>query len=175
MAASRRRLGITDLKCEIAAREAMQAAIRISLLTFACANECAAGARKRPNITFNNRTAPFRFRFSAVELLIAPRTRRELRGPGTSAARLAPLPFFFFLFLFFYSICASVSLSVVLRGVFESFAFLYLGLSLLAVVVLDCLRSWRLPCRKTPAAGFPGRLLCCVSALTVLQHLRCPV
>jgi len=37
--------------------------------------------------------------------------------------------YFFFSFFFFYSICASVSLLVVLRGVFESFAFLYPGLS----------------------------------------------
>jgi hypothetical protein len=59
---------------------------------------------------------------------------------------------------------------VVLRGVVESFVFLYLGLLLLVVFVLDSLWSWRLPCRKIPAAGFPGRLLCCVSALIVSAY-----
>jgi len=29
---------------------------------------------------------------------------------------------------------------------------------MLVVVVLDGLCSWRLPCRKTPAAGFPRKL-----------------
>jgi len=45
---------------------------------------------------------------------------------------------------------------------------------MLVVVVLDCLWSRRLPRRKTPAAVFPGRLLCGIFAFTVLQHLRCP-
>jgi len=44
---------------------------------------------------------------------------------------------------------------------------------MLVVVALGGLWSWRSPCRKTPAAGFPGRLLCCVPVFTVLQHPRC--
>jgi len=81
-------------------------------------------------------------------------------------------------FLFFNSIYTSVSLPMTLRGVVESFVFLYLGLLLLFVFVHDSLWMivyWRLPCRKTPAAGFPGRLLCCVSALQSFKILdvRC--
>jgi len=33
-------------------------------------------------------------------------------------------------------------------------------------------RFMELPCRKTPAAGFPGRLPCCVPVFTVLQPTR---
>jgi hypothetical protein len=85
-------------------------------------------------------------------------------------------PYFFFPFFFFFnSIYTSVSLPVALRGAVESFVFLYLGLLLPFVFVLDSSWSWRLPCRKTPAAGSPGRLLCCVSALQSFNILdvRC--
>jgi len=43
----------------------------------------------------------------------------------------------FVFFFFFNSIYTSVSLLVVLRGIFEFFMFLYLGLLLLVVFVLD--------------------------------------
>jgi len=75
---------------------------------------------------------------------------------------------------FFYSICTSVSLPVVLGGVFESFVFLYLGLSC-SLLLFWIIYRVGLAGKPLPLVSQAGSPLCCVSAFIVLQHLRCPV
>jgi len=85
---------------------------------------------------------------------------------------VSPRAFFFF----FYSICSLVSLPVALRGVFKSYILLS-GFVIFIVVVLVVIvpdgfveLALFLPCRKTPAAGFPGSLLYYGLVFTALQR-----
>jgi hypothetical protein len=65
---------------------------------------------------------------------------------------------------------------VALRDIFGFYYVLLSSFIILIVVILDGSRNWyfALPNLKgkTPAADFPGKLLCCVLAFTVFQHLK---